>query len=138
MKPTLQPGLEASISVVVDERLTVPAVSSAFPGFDEMPPVFATAFMVGFAEAAAMAVIADHLDDGESTVGIEVAFDHTAATPVGMTVTADATLTSVDGRILLYDITLRDEVDRIGTGTHKRAVINRERFMERVAAKAGR
>lgn len=135
MKPTLVPGVTASVSVVVDDSLTVPGVSDLFPGFAEMPRVFATAYLVGFAECAAMAALAPHLDDGEGSVGIDVAFDHTAATPVGLTVTADAVVTAVDGRVVEFRIVLRDDVDQIGSGTHRRAIINREKFDARVEAK---
>jgi len=43
-------GMQHRLQLRVDERLTVPALSSAFTGFTDMPPVFATAFMVGFIE----------------------------------------------------------------------------------------
>lgn len=135
MKHTLVPGVTASVSVVVDDSLTVPGVSDAFPGFAEMPRVFATAYLVGFAECAAMAALADHLDEGESSVGVDVRFDHTAATPVGLTVTADAEVTAVDGRVVSFRIVLRDDVEQIGQGTHQRAIINRARFDARVEAK---
>jgi fluoroacetyl-CoA thioesterase len=129
-------GATASVSVVVDDTLTVPAVSAKFPRFDTMPHVFATAYLVGFAECAAMAVLHPFLDDGESSVGVKVDFDHTAATPVGLTVTAQATVTAVEGRLLSFDVVLRDELDEIGRGTHRRAVIDRAKFDARVAKKA--
>jgi len=129
-------GATASVSVVVDDTLTVPAVSAKFPRFDTMPRVFATAYLVGFAECAAMAVLHPFLDDGESSVGVKVDFDHTAATPVGLTVTAQATVTAVEGRLLSFDVVLRDELDEIGRGTHRRAVIDRAKFDARVAKKA--
>lgn len=129
-------GATASVSVVVDDTLTVPAVSAKFPRFDTMPRVFATAYLVGFAECAAMAVLHPFLDDGESSVGVKVDFDHTAATPVGLTVTAQATVTAVEGRLLTFDVVLRDDLDEIGRGTHRRAVIDRAKFDARVAKKA--
>ncbi len=135
MKSTLEVGATASVSVVVDDALTVPAVSDAYPGFADMPRVFATAYMVGFAECAAMAVLHPHLDEGESSVGVDVRFDHTAATPVGLTVTADAEVTAVNGRLVSFTVVLRDEVDVIGSGTHVRAVIDRAKFDARVETK---
>ena len=45
-------GTRHRLQMLVDERLTVPALSSAFTGFTDMPPVLATAFMVGFIEWA--------------------------------------------------------------------------------------
>lgn len=131
-------GTRGSITITVDESLTVPAVSTQYPRFDDMPLVFATAYMVGLAECAAMDALHPALDEGESSVGIDVRFDHTAATPVGMQVTAEAVVTAVEGRIVTFEVVLRDEVDQIGSGTHQRAVINREKFDARVAAKAAR
>ncbi len=131
-------GTRGSVTITVDETLTVPAVSSQYPRFDDMPAVFATAFMVGLAECAAMDALHPALEEGESSVGIDVRFDHTAATPVGMQVTAEAVVTAVEGRVVTFEVTLRDEVDQIGHGTHQRAVINRAKFDARVAAKAQR
>ncbi len=39
-------GMRHRLQLRVDERLTVPALSNAFTGFTDMPPVFATAFMM--------------------------------------------------------------------------------------------
>lgn len=129
-------GTRGSVTITVDDALTVPAVSGQYPRFDSMPDVFATAFMVGLAECAAMDALHPALDEGESSVGIEVSFDHTAATPVGLRVTADAEVTAVEGRVVTFSVVLADEVEQIGQGTHRRAVINRAKFDARVASKA--
>lgn len=129
-------GHSATVAVEVDDSLTVPAVSASFPGFAEMPRVFATAYLVGFAECAAMAALHPFLEDRESSVGVDVRVDHTAATPVGMTVTATATITGVEGRMVSFDVVLRDDAEQIGSGTHVRAVIDKDRFAARVAKKA--
>ena len=119
----------------VDESLVVPAVSEHFTGFADMPPVFATAFMVGFIEWACIEAIRPHLEPGEHTVGTHVDVSHMAATPVGMNVTAFVELIAAEGRKLVFRVTCRDEKDIIGEGTHERAVINPEKFMARVSAK---
>lgn len=136
MRPGLEAGAAHTVSVVVDDALTVPGVSANFPGFAEMPRVFATAYMVGFAECAAMGVLAPFLDEGEGSVGVEVRFDHTAATPVGLKVTAVATVTAVEGRVVSFHVELSDDAGPIGRGTHKRAIIDRAKFDARVAQKA--
>lgn len=46
----LKPGLRFAQSLRVTSDLTVPQLSPAFTGFADMPPVFATAYMVGFVE----------------------------------------------------------------------------------------
>lgn len=135
MKAGLAIGARHAVSVVVDDSLTVPGVSSEFPGFADMPRVFATAYLVGFAECAAMGVLAGFLDEGEGSVGVDVCFDHTAATPVGLTVTAVATVTAVEGRKVFFDVELSDDAGPIGAGTHCRAIIDRAKFDARVDAK---
>lgn len=134
MKP-LEVGARHTVSVQVDDSLTVPAVSAKYPGFADMPRVFATAYMVGFAECAAMGVLAKVLEPHESSVGVDVAFEHTAATPTGLTVTATATVTEVQPRLVSFHVELVDDAGSIGSGEHKRAIIDRAKFDARVAAK---
>lgn len=133
MLDSMRPGITGTLSVVVDESLTVPAVSPKYPRFDSMPQVFATGYMVAFAECAAMEAMAEHLEVGEDSVGIEIDVTHTAPTPVGMTVTAFAELVEAEGRILTFRVELHDDVGLIGAGVHKRAVINRAKFDAGVA-----
>ena len=98
MKDTLKPGLKMSATLPVSPDLTVPRVNPALKSFADMPPVFTTAFMVAFAETTCIDCLADHLDDGEHSVGIHVDIAHSAATPVGMTVEATVELLKVDGK----------------------------------------
>ncbi len=133
---TLQAGLKHSGSVVIDETLIVPAVSRHFRSFADMPPVFATAFLVGFVEWTCVEALRPHLKPGQQTVGTHVDLSHVAATPVGMRVTADVELVSVKDRALRFKVTCRDERDLISEGHHERYIIDRERFVARVAQKA--
>ena len=86
-------------------------------------------------EGAACEAIAEGLDEGETSVGIELNIAHTAATPVGMEVRAEAEVTAVDGKILTFTVRAYDEAGEIGSGTHKRAVINAQRFLDKTYAK---
>lgn len=138
MSPDLKPGLSHRQSLRIDRSLTVPAVSAAFTGFADMPPVFATAFMVGFIEWACIEALRPLLDPGEHTVGTHVDVSHVAATPAGMTVTADVELVAVEGRKLRFRVSCRDDAGPIGDGFHERAIIDQAKFTERVAAKAER
>jgi fluoroacetyl-CoA thioesterase len=130
-------GLRHRLSIRVDERLTVPAVAAAFTGFADMPPVFATAFLVGFIEWTCIEMLAGRLADGEKSLGTQVDISHVAATPAGMTVTADVELISVEGRKLRFRVECRDESGPIGDGYHERVIVDAQRFMARVAAKIG-
>jgi predicted thioesterase len=44
-------------------------------------------------------------------------------------------VTRVEGRKLFFAVSVRDELDLIGEGTHERVVVNVARFDERVQAK---
>jgi fluoroacetyl-CoA thioesterase len=136
MKTTLARGLEHEATLTVTEDLTVPRVSPHLDDFADMPPVFATAFMVGLIEATCIACIREHLDPGEHSVGTHVDVSHVAATPVGLTVTARVRLTAVDRRALTFEVEASDDAGPIGSGTHRRAVIDVERFMGKVREKA--
>ena len=135
MHPPKIPGTQHMQTLQVDRTLTVPAVSEHFTGFVDMPPVFATAFMVGFIEWACIEAIRPYLEPGEHSVGTHVNVSHVAATPAGMNVTAFVELIAVEGRKLSFRVTCRDEVDLIGEGVHERVIINPEKFMARVSAK---
>ena len=136
MKDTLKPGLTHELRFVVPESKLVPALYPESPEFQAMPAVFATGYLVGFLEWAALLVAKPHLDwPREQTVGTHVNVGHLAATPAGLIVTARATLVGVDGRKLRYEVEADDGVDVIARGTHERAIILREKFDARVAEK---
>ncbi len=113
----------------------MPAVSAAFTGFADMPPVFATAFMVGFVEWACIEALRPYLATHQRTVGTHVDMSHTGATPVGMKVAAEVELVAVDGRSLRFRIECRDELEVIGSGFHERAVVDHAKFLDRVQRK---
>jgi len=133
----LKPGLKISRSVIVDDALTVPAVAAAHFGFIDMPPVFATAFLVGFVEWTCIEALRPYLASGERTVGVHVDLSHSAATPVGMKVTAEVELVERSDRKLRFKVTVRDEADVISEGFHDRYIIDVARFMGRLAKKRG-
>jgi fluoroacetyl-CoA thioesterase len=101
-----------------------------------LPPVFATPMMIRAMENAALNAIRGYLDAGESAVGTAIDVRHLAATPVGHEVTAEAEVTGVDGRRVTFNVKARDESEDIGSGTHERLVIDRQRFEQRLAAKS--
>lgn len=100
-----------------------------------LPPVFATPMMVTAMENAALNAVRDYLEPGESAVGTAMNIRHLAATPVGHHVTAEATVTKVDGRRIEFDVSARDEKEQIGSGTHERMVVDLARLAQRLEAK---
>jgi len=136
MSPDLKPGLRHVQRIRVGESLTVPALSHAFASFVEMPAVFATALLIGFIEWACLEALRPYLGAGENTVGTHVDVSHVAATPIGMTVTAEVELIEIDGRKLRFKVSCRDDRDLIGEGFHERVVIDSAKFAARLAAKS--
>jgi fluoroacetyl-CoA thioesterase len=132
----LDPGLTHEFSYRVTKEKTVPFVFPEAELFRTMPPVFATAFMVGLVEWACMDAIQSYLEPGEQTVGTAIGVSHTAATPVGFGIKVSLRVESVEGRRIRFQVRVEDDVEVIGEGTHERFVIGRERFMGGLEKKA--
>ena len=130
-------GTRHRLQLRVDDRLTVPALSNAFTGFEDMPPVFATAFMVGFIEWTCIELLRSTLQPEFKTVGTHVDVSHVAATPIGMVVTADVELISVAGRKLRFHVRCSDDAELIGEGTHERAIVDCVKLLRRTVANKG-
>ena len=130
--PQLAPGLTGTSEILVGTRDTAPHVGSG------KIKVLATPVMVSLMEEAALNAVEGLLPAGHQTVGIRLDITHTAATPVGMRVSARAELTKVEGRRLTFHVSARDEKELIGEGVHERIVVNVARFDERTQAKARR
>lgn len=128
----LKPGLAGSTEILVGTRDTAPHVGSG------KVKVLATPVMVSLMEEAALNAVEGLLPPGHQTVGTRLDISHTAATPVGMRVTARAELVKVEGRRLTFNVTASDERETIGEGTHERIVINVARFDQRAQDKAAK
>jgi fluoroacetyl-CoA thioesterase len=98
-------------------------------------PVLATPRLVALIEAAAVSAVASSLDPGQTTVGIAVEIDHLRASAVGARVHAEAVLVGVEGRILEFEVSARDERTQVARGRHRRAVVDRERFLQRASGR---
>jgi fluoroacetyl-CoA thioesterase len=131
----LKPGLRHSETLTVSEALSVPAQARLFDPATEMPPVFATAQMIAFVEWTCVHALAPYLGPDQRSVGTRVEMTHTAATPLGMTVTAEVELVEIRDRTLRFKAACRDEKDPIGEGFHERTIIGNARFLARLARK---
>ena len=137
MKDTLKVGLTHEFRFAVPESKIVPALFPESPEFQLMPRVLATGFMVGLIEWTCIQAVNPHLDwPREQTVGIGVNVNHTAATPVGLTVTVNVRLEKMEGRKLTFSVRADDGVDEISTGIHERFVIDAAKFNEKMTKKA--
>lgn len=127
--PQVKPGLAASAELLVGEAHTAPRIGSG------KIHVLATPVMINVIEAAALAAVEHLLPAGHQSLGTLLNVRHIAATPVGMRVTARATVTGVNGRTIAFQVEARDEKELIGDGTHERVVVNVAKFDERVRRK---
>ena len=131
----LKPGLRHSATLTVSEALSVTAQARIFDPATEMPPVFATANMIAFVEWTCVAALAPYLGADQRSVGTRVEMTHTAATPIGMAVTAEIELVEINDRTLRFKVACRDAKEPIGEGFHERTVIDHTRFIARLARK---
>lgn len=134
--PPLPIGLTHSESMIVGPQHLVPAVAPDWPGLADMPPVFATAMMVGFMEQTCIQALRPYLARDQHSVGVHVDISHVSATAQGMTVTAQVELIAVEGKVLRFQVACYDTAGLIGAGTHQRALIDVPRFLLRVQSKA--
>lgn len=126
----IEPGLTATLSETVTPETTASAVGSG------LVPVFSTPELARLIEQTAVAALESALTSGQTSVGTNLNFDHLAATPVGMSVSATATLKTVAGRKLTFEITAQDDIELVAKGTHTRFIVDSARFMEKVQKKA--
>ena len=122
-------GMKGEVSTLAEKEDTAAQVGSG------SLLVYATPCMVALMEGAACEAIAAALAEGQTSVGTELNIKHVSATPVGLEVRAEAEVTAVEGRVITFDVKAYDEVGLIGEGTHKRAVINAQKFLEKTYGK---
>ena len=86
-------------------------------------------------EQAACAAL--NLNTSDTTVGTGISTSHLTATALGATITATATVTLVKGSSLTFNIEAVDSTGAtIGKGTHTRAIVNAQRFMDKLAKRS--
>ena len=131
MKESLRPGVSRVSRIEVDRDRTI-----GFMG--EGGRVYGTPYLVRDIEMTCRQFILDHGDAGEDSVGTDVAIKHLAPTLLGMSVEITATVTAVEGRKVTFEITAKDNLEQICSGTHGRFVVDVNKTVERLKAKAAK
>ncbi len=126
---SLKPGLVGEATLIVEEKHTAHYHRSG--GVH----VLATPIMIALMEEAARDLIDPLLEPEKLSVGTTLCVKHLAATPIGMRVTARAELLAIDGRTLTFRVEAHDERERVGEGTHTRAIISLGPFLDRLRKK---
>lgn len=97
--------------------------------------VYATPCMAALMEGAACNALAGALQEGQTTVGTVLNLEHLSATPVGLEVRAEAQVTEVAGKVITFALQAFDEAGQIGKGTHKRVIVNSQKFLDKAYQK---
>ena len=98
--------------------------------------VYATPAMTCLMEKAATEALEPLLTEGWTTVGISLNIQHKSATPIGLNIRAEARVTAVDGRKITFEVKAFDDREEIGSGTHERFAVMKEKFMAKALGKA--
>ena len=119
-------GMKGEVSTAVEREDTALEVGSG------SLLVYATPCMVALMEGAACEAIEEALSDSQTTVGTELNIQHISATPVGLEVRAEAEVIAVEGKVITFSVKAFDEAGEIGKATHKRVIVNSQKFLEKV------
>ena len=112
----IAPGLKGQLQTLVCEHNVAGHVDK-----------FSTPSMISLMERAAIAAVDPYLEEGQTSVGFEVNVRHLAPSDIGATVIAHAELVEVNRNRLNFSVEAYDGDRKIGEGTHRRAIIDRNR-----------
>jgi fluoroacetyl-CoA thioesterase len=130
VKETLKVGASMEMEVV-----TTPEMGITHLG-PEAPRMYSTPAMISLMEQTSIRVLTPHLESGEQSVGTKINVSHFRATTIGQTVRTKSTLTEIvdvgrPSKRYRFSVEAFNEQDKIGEGTHERAVITVQQFAGR-------
>lgn len=112
-------------------RTVSPADTAESVGSGDLP-VLGTPVLIAWCEAATCAAL--DLEDALTSVGVRVELEHLAASAVGAEVTATAEIQRREDRSARFSVTATDaDGTLLARGSIERAIVDRERFLSRVA-----
>jgi fluoroacetyl-CoA thioesterase len=110
----ITPGLNFERIITVDKK---------FAATHTKIPVLSTPGMIELMEGVCKDLVQDLLPPGFITVGYEVHVKHKAAAAVGAQVKVRCSVIEVDGRRLLFEVSVTEGEKMIGEGRHRRTII---------------
>ena len=122
-------GLTNAAEEFVTEKNTALALGSG------SLEVFATPAMILLAEKASADLLEKNLPTELTSVGISLAVEHSAPTPVGMKVRVEVKIISAEGRKIIFEVAAFDERGEIGRGSHERFIVDKKKFQAKANAK---
>lgn len=124
-------GSKATRTKTVDKTMLASQVGSG------SVDVLATPMVVALMEGAAADLAQNSLEEGLTTVGSMISIRHLCPTAEGMTVTAEAQLTEVEGRVYRFEVRAFDEGGLVAEGTHERVSVKKDGFAQKAARRKG-
>lgn len=121
-----EPGLAGHATFVVSDDDTASAQHTG------VVPALATPRLIALCEEACCAALEGALEEGRTSVGGRVQFDHLAPVAVGSEVTADAVLERIEGRRCTFTVTANDGAGLVGAGRITRVVVDLEAFLGKI------
>jgi len=131
MKAGLEKGATRTRRFTVDKDRTIGFMGEALR-------VYATPWMTRDIEVTCRDFLLEYLDETENSVGARVEIDHLGPTLLGMWVEVTATVAEIEGRRVVFDVEVRDAIDKVGRARHVRFVVDLARQKERLEAKAAK
>ncbi len=132
MSHSIRIGLTGTLEKTVRKDDTAASVKSG------VLEVLGTPVLAAFMEEASCLAVQEVLPSKTTTVGTYLQLEHKAPTPVGMEVQIEAKLVETKDRLLIFELTGKDEKEAIGKGVHHRVIVDEKKFMERVNGKSKR
>ena len=129
MKSRARPGATAEVTFVAEEKHAIDFAE------DGMPSVLSTPWLIWLMEHSAREAMLPHLEPRESTVGMAVEIEHLAPTPTGNRVTCRAQVLRSEDNQFHFKLEAFDEHEKVASGLHKLAVIDKSRLSKRVERK---
>ena len=119
-------GLSARIELQVTEADTAEAFRSG------SVPVLATPRLIALCEEASCKAIEGQLPDTSTSVAKRVQFDHLVPVAVGAKGWAEATLDRIEGRRLVFTLSVSESSGLVAAGKLIRVVVDRQAFLSHV------
>jgi predicted thioesterase len=119
-------GLSARIEMTVTDADTAESLRSG------SVPVLGTPRLVALCEEACCQAVDGSLPETLTSVAKRLQFDHLVPVAVGSVVWADATLDRIEGRRLVFTVSVSESSGLVAAGKISRVVVDRERFLSNV------
>jgi predicted thioesterase len=129
IRDLIRPGMQREETFQVEEEHAAIHIGSG------ASRVLATPWMIAYMERVSHRLLAEHLPEGYSSVGVLVEVRHLAPTPVGSAVRVRAEVSELADQRVTLTVRAWDEREQVGEGRHQRAIIEQARFLRRVEKK---